>query len=79
MDYYLVNYGLILITLIITLAAQAFISFCYNRTSKQRNQNNINGAEAARKILDNNGLQDIMVLETEGNLTDHYDPKNKVI
>ena len=37
------------------------------------------GAEVAREILDKHGLQDIYVVETKGNLTDHYDPKRKVI
>lgn len=79
MDYYFINYGLILITIFITLLAQGFISFCYNRTSKKENEKDINGAETARQILDNNGLSNIKVVETDGHLTDHYDPKNKVI
>lgn len=79
MDYYFINYGLILITVFITLIAQAFISLCYNRTSKKENTNNINGAETARQILDSNGLENIKVVEVDGHLTDHYDPKNKVI
>ncbi len=79
MEYYFINYGLILITIFITLLAQSFISFCYNRTSKEENKNNINGAETARQILDSNGLGNIKVVEVNGHLTDHYDPKNKVI
>ena len=37
------------------------------------------GFEVARKILDENGLQDIHIVEIKGNLTDHYDPSRKVV
>ena len=37
------------------------------------------GFEVARKILDANGLKDVHVVETPGNLTDHYDPQRKVV
>ena len=37
------------------------------------------GKDVARKILDKNGLKHIQVVETSGNLTDHYDPSNEVI
>ena len=43
------------------------------------NKKNISGQETARMILDNNGLNDIYVVETNGELTDHYDPRRKVI
>ena len=46
---------------------------------KKKNNNRYTGFETARKILDTNGLKDIMILETNGNLSDHYDPKRKVI
>ena len=37
------------------------------------------GAEAARRVLEKNGLTNIYVVETKGNLTDHYDPTRKVV
>jgi Zn-dependent membrane protease YugP len=37
------------------------------------------GAQVARKILDDNGLYDVQVEETRGTLTDHYDPRSKVV
>jgi Zn-dependent membrane protease YugP len=37
------------------------------------------GYEVARKILDSNGLTDIKIVQTHGELTDHYDPRQKVI
>lgn len=79
MDYFTITYGLGFISLIITLGASAFIKSTYNRYSKEHNRRNMTGAEAARDILDKNGLQNVYVVETDGNLTDHYDPSRKVI
>ena len=79
MDYYLISYGIFGISLLITLSASAFVKSSYSKYSKIKNTKNMSGAEAARKILDKNGLKDIYVVETKGNLTDHYDPSRKVI
>lgn len=78
MDF-LILYGLIIISLLITLGAQAFISSCYSKYSKVMNYLNITGEEAARKILDKNGLSNVKVVKTDGYLSDHYDPKAKVV
>lgn len=78
MDFFIV-YGLAIVSLVITLAAQAFVSSSYSKYTKIKNQKDITGAEAARYILDKNGLSDIYVVETGGYLTDHYDPTRKVI
>lgn len=76
MDPYLLIFIAILI---IPVTAQILISINYKKYSTIKNANNISGFEAARKILDYNGLQDIHIVETKGYLTDHYDPKRKVI
>ncbi len=78
MDW-MVVYGLTFISLIITMIAQAFVSSSYSKYSKIKNDRNITGAEAARYILDKNGLNNVYVVETGGYLTDHYDPTKKVI
>ena len=75
MDYYFIVYGLTLITLLITIAAQFFVNSTYNKYSKVKNERNLTGREAARYILDKNGLEDVDVVEVNGYLTDHYDPK----
>ncbi len=72
-------YGLVIISLFITLGAQAFISSSYSKYSKVMNSSGTTGKEAARIILDANGLNNIKVVETSGYLSDHYDPKNKII
>lgn len=79
MNYYFISYGLTGIALIITLLAQGFVQGSYSKYAKVNNNKKITGREAARKILDKNGLTNIDVVETHGYLSDHYDPKNKVI
>lgn len=76
MDPYLLIFIAILI---IPVTAQILININYKKYSTIKNANNISGFEAARKILDSNGLQDIHIVETKGYLTDHYDPQRKVI
>lgn len=63
----------------ITFYAQIKIYGTYGRFKKIANKSNISGCEVARKILDEHGLQGIYVVETKGNLNDHYDPSRKVI
>ena len=72
-------YGILIISLIITLSAQAFVSMTYSKTRKIKNINNLTGSEVARQILDKNGLRNVKVVETPGSLSDHYDPRSKVV
>lgn len=69
----------LVITLAITLGAQWYVNHCYNITKKISNNRNITGAETARKILNKNGLTNVKVEETVGILSDHYDPRSKVV
>ena len=68
-----------LIALIITLAAQAYVSSSYKKYSSLDNSKGLTGSEVARRILDENDLKDVYVLENRGYLTDHYDPTRKVV
>lgn len=70
---------LIWIGLLITLISQILVSSSYNKYKKILNNKDLKGYEVAKKILDKNGLSNIMILETKGNLSDHYDPSRKVI
>lgn len=79
MDYYYISYGLTLIATLITVLAQMFVSGSYSKYSRVKNKRNVTGSEAARYVLDKNGLADVSVVEVSGHLTDHYDPKNKVV
>ena len=73
------NILLYLIILIIPLLAQINISVSYGKYKKVQNKKELTGFDVARKILDENGLEDIYVVETSGSLTDHYDPSRKVV
>lgn len=70
---------LFFIILIIPTIAQIGISINYKKYKNIKNERGLSGQETARKILDENGLKDIYVVETSGNLSDHYDPKRKVV
>ena len=67
------------ITLVITLGAQVYINSWYSRTKKMPSSKSMTGKEVAKKILDANGLKKVKVEEQPGTLTDHYDPRNKVV
>ena len=73
------NFALYLLALIVPLIAQIYINICHDKYRKIENKNRITGFEVARKILDANGLKDIYIVETRGNLTDHYDLRRKTV
>lgn len=72
---------LILIALIvlIPLFAQIYVMSTYKSTMRHSNSKGLTGYDVARQILDENGLNDLIIVETNGTLTDHYDPNRKVI
>ena len=70
---------LISIALVITSAAQMYVSSSYNKYNKVSIKKNISGFEVARAILDKHGLNNVYVTETAGVLSDHYDPSRKVV
>ncbi|MFZ2257361.1 MAG: zinc metallopeptidase [Clostridiaceae bacterium] len=59
--------------------AQSKVSSTYQQYSKVGNQRGLTGAQVARFILDNAGLQNITIEPVRGQLTDHYDPRGKVL
>lgn len=79
MGYNSLNIILYIIIIGIPLIAQLRITSAYNKYKNVDNSKKISGFEVARKILDANGLNDVYVVETPGNLTDHYDPTRKVV
>lgn len=79
MDGLMINYGLLFLGLIITIIAQIYVSTSYSKYKKIKSKTNLTGFEVARKILDKHGLKDVHVVEINGELTDHYDPRRKVV
>lgn len=73
------DFIILVLMLIIPTFAQIIISSSYSKYKNLENEKRITGFEVARKILDKNDLKDIYIVETKGTLTDHYDPKRKVV
>lgn len=65
--------------LLLGMWAQARVRSAYNKYSKVRTARNMTGAEVARSLLDAQGLYDVVVEEHQGFLSDHYDPRHKVL
>ncbi|MDR7072524.1 zinc metallopeptidase [Fictibacillus barbaricus] len=65
--------------LIIPLWAQSRVKGTYNKYSKVANSTGRTGAEVAREILNQNGLYDVQIEPVRGKLSDHYDPRSKVV
>jgi len=64
-------------TMLLALGAQWMIRSAYSRTSQIPAR--MNGAMAARQILDANGLRNVPIEQSHGHLSDHYDPSSKVV
>ncbi len=77
--YFDPTYVLVLIGLIICLAASAKMRSTFSRYSRVRNHAGITGREAAEQVLHRAGIYDVRVEHVSGNLTDHYDPRTKVL
>lgn len=65
--------------LVIGLWAQMKVRSAFEKFSRVRSWSGMTGAEAARRILDSNGLFNIKVEQTRGMLSDHYDPRKKTL
>lgn len=65
--------------LLLGLYAQHKVRSAYSKYLKVRNQYNITGKEAAQRLLRMQGLRDVQVKETGGQLSDHYDPRSKTL
>ena len=70
---------LVLPCLILSLWASASVKSTFRRFSKQYSQRGITGADAAARVLRNNGISNVRIEHVSGDLTDHFDPKANVI
>lgn len=78
--YYLdPTYILILIGVILSLVASAKVKSTFAKYAKVRNSQGFTGAQAAQRVLERAGIYDVRIEHVSGNLTDHYDPKSKVL
>lgn len=70
---------LVLPAMLFAMIASAGVNSTYAKYSKQHSSKGVTGAQAARLVLDKNGLQNIPIEQISGKLTDHYDPTANVI
>lgn len=86
MPYYSYYYGfdwtyliLVLPCLILSIWASARVNSTFKKYSDQISLRRITGAQAAKRVLDANGVYNVRIERIAGNLTDHYDPRTNVI
>jgi len=63
----------------IAIYAQYKVKSAYNKYSDIKSKSGFTGADIAQKLLKNNNINDVQVKRIEGDLNDHYDPKEKVL
>lgn len=79
MRYYDPTYILIIIGLSLSLIASSKVKSTYNKYSKIKSKTGMTGEEAARRLLNASGIYGVRIERVSGELTDHYDPKSKVL
>ena len=77
--YYDPTYILVLIGAVLSLWASAKVKSTYNKYSRVYSYSGLTGAQAAAQILRQAGIYDVRIEHVSGNLTDHYDPKARVL
>lgn len=78
-EYYSTWFVFVLPALLFASYAQLKINSAFNKYSKVSSETGYTGAQIARMILDRNGLHDVRIEQVRGKLTDHYDPRSKVV
>lgn len=73
------TYLLVLVAAVFSMWASARVNSTYQKYARVRSMQGLTGAEAARRILYYAGLTNVRIEHVNGNLTDHYDPKGKVL
>lgn len=68
-----------LLMLIIPVYASIKVNLSYKKYVKIDNEKKLTGFDVARRILDENNLGEIYVVETKGTMSDHYDPRRKTV
>lgn len=79
MLFYDATYILVLIGALLSMWASARVNLTYKKYAQVHSRSGLTGAEAARRILQGAGIYDVRVEHISGNLTDHYDPRGKVL
>jgi len=68
-----------IVAMIFSLFASIKVNTTFNKYSKMRAASGLTGYDAARRVLDSNGLYHVQIEQVSGSLTDHYDPRANII
>lgn len=79
MFYFDPTYMLVIVGVIICLLASAKMRSTFQKYARVRNHSGMTGREVAEEVLRRAGIYDVRVERVAGNLTDHYDPRTKVL
>lgn len=77
--FYDPTYILVMIGVVICLLASAKMNSTFSKYSRVRSHSGMTGKEVAEALLHREGIYDVRVEYVAGNLTDHYDPRSKVL
>lgn len=77
--YFDPTYILVIVGALICLAASARVKGTFRKYDRVRSMSGMTGAQAAARILQAAGINDVSIQHVSGDLTDHYDPRNKVL
>lgn len=70
---------IVLPAMLFAMFAQIKVNSTFERFSKVNTRSGMTAAQAARHMLDANGLHDVMITRTKGHLSDHYNPKDRTL
>ncbi len=73
------TYVLVILALLLSMFASFGVKSTFSKYDKVRNSRGVTGADAARQILNRNGLYNVRIERVSGSLTDHFDPKTNVV
>ena len=74
-----IEFIILIPAILFAMYAQAKVKSTFNKYLKISNRSGYTGSQIARMILDKNGLNDVRIEHIKGSLTDHYDPRKKVL
>ena len=70
---------LVIIGAVLSMAASAKVNSTFSKYSKVRSMTGMTGEDAAKRLLNSQGIYDVTVRPVKGQLTDHYDPRTKTV
>ncbi len=73
------GYLFVIIASVFAMIASANVNRTFQKYSRQMSSLGLTGEQAAKRVLNDNGVYDVQVSRTTGNLTDHYDPRSNTV